>query len=703
MVILFLMDVPTSGRMQFLITTAYVAGGIGSGFVVGLFFYCVAKVFHRRTRAVPWMCVYMASCAATVSFSYSWWFLNQRLFVDPSLGVSRSLAVLINVALVGAVIVGARLLYWMLARVDEWGRRMAAYVSTLLAADVGLIVGLYAGRKNFFPGWLQVVSPTECVALVAASILLGVASYVIFLAVAGGFSRLFGSRSWRLAFLGFVAVSLATVGGFYLKPDRPGEDDRRATSLGGLKDKPNVVLVTMDTTRADHLSCYGYGKLTSPVLDKLVKEAVLFENAYATSPWTLPSHASIFTGKYPTSHGAHRSARFDRSLSGGYWQILSDRHVTMAEVLREQGYRTGAVVAGIFCSRMYGVSQGFDYYYDVWPQMSHEVRHFLVYQFARMVKNRIIALDSTIEARGWAAPPADKVNDIVFRWLARNHHEPFFLFINYFDVHSPYTPPEPYDTLFGSNELKTVYWGMPDKLYEPVYGMVRTLSQDEKEYFFSQYDGEIRYLDAQMGRLFNTLEKLGVYDDTIIIVTSDHGEGFGEHYLLYHLVSAVYDELTRIPFIVKYPKRANRKGFVAGRVSLVDIMPMVLSELGFPMPEGVQGKVGPRASGYVVAEAERGLPSPKEYGGRFNKEVTALYSGELKYIHSSDGADELYNLNLDPHELQNLMKDDPGVGREMRSQLEGVVESLREQGIEGEALEVDEGMEERLRALGYVK
>ena len=279
----------------------------------------------------------------------------------------------------------------------------------------------------------------------------------------------------------------------------------------------NVVLITLDTTRPDHLGVYGYERATSPTLDMLAAESQVFDNAYSTSSWTLPAHASLFTGMLPTSHGADKDPDGALVLSAAVetpesWKIYRanaprDDVQTLAEVLKGAGYATGAVVGGPWMKRVFGLGRGFDSYDD-----------------------------ENVVADGRAA---GEVTERARTWL-RAQKTPFFLFLNYFDPHTPYTAPTPY--------VKRVLGAEP---------FSRDASQDQKALLL--YDAEIRYTDDQIALLFLELRRLGLYDSSWIVVTADHGELFGEHDRHGHGVT-LDQEVVRIPLIVKPPLGVGTAG-----------------------------------------------------------------------------------------------------------------------------------------------
>ena len=258
---------------------------------------------------------------------------------------------------------------------------------------------------------------------------------------------------------------------------------------GDIEVRAPVVLITMDTTRADHLPVYGYDKPTAPSLERLARDGLVFENFVTMSSWTLPTHASLFTGLFPATHTAHYNTMGNVTLSDGLGESevfstfranrLPEAAVTLAEVLRAEGYRTLGVGAGPWLKPVFGLGQGFDFF------------------------------DTDFESK--SGRPAEEVNRLAFRELAKVGAEPFFLFLNYFDPHDPY-----------------------DSSAEDFERFLDPEANPKRAETLAQYDAAIFHTDRHIGALFDELERRGLYDESWIVVTSDHGELFGEHQLEYH-------------------------------------------------------------------------------------------------------------------------------------------------------------------------
>lgn len=442
----------------------------------------------------------------------------------------------------------------------------------------------------------------------------------------------------------------------------------------GARPRPHILLITLDTTRWDHLSCYGYEEETTPAIDKLAEEGVRYEYALSPSSWTLPAHASIFTGVLPTYHGAHfvmTEANVERGLQ---LNTLDSRLPTLAEELKKAGYRTGAIIGGPLLHRSLGVARGFGYYYD------GKLHAFGTQDFYRT---------------------AEETTNQAIKWLATYQPTwdvtPLFLFLNYYDPHNPYNAPAPW----GNPEVTEDMYDIHNKRYDGVFRGRRDLTEDERKTLLSEYDAEIRFMDHNIGLLFDSMKQLGLYDSSLIIVTSDHGESFGEHRLLGH-GHALYEELIRVPLIIKYPLRDRKQAVIKRPVSIMSIMPTILKYIGRPIPETVAcGTLADREQA-LLAEIYRDSYWIERYGNRFDRDEKAAYEGEYKWIWRSNANHELYNIAEDPEEHDNLRGRLPEVERHFHSQLNPLIEASKE--IPKTAPpRLGPETERNLKALGYIQ
>jgi arylsulfatase A-like enzyme len=381
--------------------------------------------------------------------------------------------------------------------------------------------------------------------------------------------------------------------------------------------RPNVLLVVLDTVRADHMSLYGYERPTSPRLTDFAATATRYDRAQAAAPWTLPSHASIFTGLYPFEHGAHTYEKSELKKKGiGAVLPLSKQHLTLTEYLAdEHDYETGAVVANkVFLGRKFGVGQGFDFY------------------------DNEGGMDEEIHARGLA-------------WLdGVSKDDPWFLFLNLMDAHRPYNCVEHPDF---------PYHGPPSRSAEvmkklhPLSAKRKTLPPEDQQALVDMYDTALANQDLALGALFDALAERGRLDDTLIIITADHGEFLGEHDLLEHSRD-IYQGTIGVPLVVKLP--GQTEGAIDTElISHVHIAGLVLDAMG-AKDDVPLTKHWPRGN-TVFAEnyytRTKDLRAP--WGGRFNRVRTGVFQGPWKYIHSSDKQHELFDLAADSVEANDLL------------------------------------------------
>ena len=452
------------------------------------------------------------------------------------------------------------------------------------------------------------------------------------------------------------------------------------------QDPPNVLFIVLDTLRADHLGCYGYSRNTSPRIDAFAEKATLYRTVMAASPWTVPTHASLFTGLYPFEHGAHTYKddvrdplrATTRPIHGrDLVYPLHESHLTLAEVFRNEGYETGAVVANAgYLNPRFQMNQGFDAYW---------------------VK------------RAWAP----EINKLAFEWLdqhvqpQQDSRKPFFMFVNYIDTHRIYnTTPRP-----GFLEKPAVQdkGELVDALIDQVMPGKGPVPEDLVSQITDQYDTAVANVDEAIGALLDKLVAMGVYDETMIVLTSDHGEYFGEHMLVEHSKD-VYQPALWAPLIIKAPGQKTA-GVVNTLTSSTDVPNLVLSQTP-PEPFEKYLHLFPDAPGNHLVISENYYTRAKDlyddrWGHRFDRVRTAVYDWPYKYIDSSDGKHELYNLQEDPAELNNLLTKETQIAARLADRLKEFQSKRRASGrfgkLSGSPVEPDEKLLEELRSLGYIK
>ncbi|MBI3469594.1 MAG: sulfatase, partial [Planctomycetes bacterium] len=392
-------------------------------------------------------------------------------------------------------------------------------------------------------------------------------------------------------------------------------------------DAANVLLITLDTVRAQSLSLYGHERLTTPELQRFAETGVVFQRALATAPWTLPSHASMFTG------------RFASEMSADFQTPLDARDPTLAEVLSARGYVTAGFVANyLYCGAHTGLGRGFAHYEDQ-PRVGWIIEDSTVGQIIR--NSDKIARFLGVDRKGpLFHKDAAMLNRDFLRWLPHQGRRPFFAFLNYYDAHEPYMAPRPFDREFRSSSITS-----------PIQADL------------DAYEGSIAYLDHHLGRLFRELDERGILSNTLVLITSDHGEHFGEHGLRFHS-NSLYAQLLHVPLVISFPARVPSGKRVESTISLRELPATVVDLLGmvdvncFPAPS--------LARHWQVAKSAEGAPkgtvlsevSCWQYttGGPNQKgPMKALVADSLHYIKNyGDGREELYDFESDPREERDL-------------------------------------------------
>jgi arylsulfatase A-like enzyme len=435
----------------------------------------------------------------------------------------------------------------------------------------------------------------------------------------------------------------------------------RSAPPAGDPARPDVVFITLDTTRADHVGAYGYERPTTPVLDELAREGLLFRRAWSTSSWTLPSHASMFTGQYPTTHGADY-ADDGESMFGNKVRRLGAGATTLAELLSAKGYATAAFAGGPWLAPEFGLLQGYEKQHAGLP----DGRSLIAPDPAQKGQMRVRV--------NWAA---DQLTDLAVEWLRSvPSTQPVHLLVNYFDPHVPYQYRESFEVT-----------DRPDP-------------KDKKASEQAMYDSEIRFMDHHIGRLFDALRELGRFDRALIVAVADHGESFGEHGNSYH-GPWLYEEIMRVPLIVKLPESRERGSVVETAFSVVDLLPLIGKETGLELPAGVEGvPLGSRDT--VVAEAFESEALNSLAPGVYERDVFAGIRWPWKILVEEPGSVELFNLEADPAESEDRAGKGEAVEDDLRRALSEVRGKMAPPAEPAVPKGVDPAVQESLRALGYI-
>ncbi len=433
--------------------------------------------------------------------------------------------------------------------------------------------------------------------------------------------------------------------------------------------RPNVLLLVCDTLRADHLGCYGYNRPTSPFMDQFAVEALLFENAMSNSPWTRPSMGSLFTSLYPHQHQAF------------YWEDnLDNSFLTLAEIFRNCNYSTFAVQTNVLLTEYYNFHQGF--------------QHF----------------DEIINDK------AEKVTDKFNSWVTRNKNKPFFAYLHFMDVHLPYEAPQDFKKTFEPEKIDSVLDGVTGAYEIRILNEIG-LSRQDKQHLINIYDAEIRYFDHHIGQMINTLKKLGIFNNTIIVLTSDHGEEFWEHNGFEH-GHTLYKEVIHVPLIIKYSSKLPPKR-IQTCVNLLDLTPSLLWLCGIKNNFSLTGrniildskirepkkeKIFFEAIGFGAEKKgviKDGWKLIENTGIRHEKAMDLFLEMTPYIMPEYEKGYELYNTNLDSQEQHNLIDEFPQIADRLKTYLE-LFKSESMDSRKSEAKDLEKKLKD-LKSLGYIK
>lgn len=435
-------------------------------------------------------------------------------------------------------------------------------------------------------------------------------------------------------------------------------------------DSPNVIILLIDALRADHLSCYGYSRNTTPNIDEFAKGSVIFTQAISQSTYTKTSIASLFTSRYPYEHGVYENEK--DSEGDIHSDILSAKETTLAEALLQNGFLTMAWLEQTELRAYMGFSQGFVEYNEQQGRIQY-------------------------------------INQKFIKWLngiGKKHK--FFAYIHIIDLHDPYRPEPPYDTMYGV--YSDVYAGnvLEKANYEPFLRAIREgkrkLEKRDVDQLIAYYDGLLTYTDSQIGLLLEELKKAGLYDNTLIILTADHGDGFMKHGFVSHLTTP-YDGLLHVPLIIKFPKSVYAGRVVKNQVRLIDVMPTILDFLKIKTDSKLEGF---SLLNYLDANKRNGNNFPKyaysEVLDRYDRHyLTSIRTERFKYIDFPGKKDEFYDLIVDPKEQNNIIDSKRDEAEKFHKMALAIALEREKKKKEVGKVILDKKAVEELKALGYIQ
>jgi len=436
----------------------------------------------------------------------------------------------------------------------------------------------------------------------------------------------------------------------------------------------NILLISIDSLRADHLGCYGYERDTSPVLDELAASGALFENTVSTTSWTLPAHISLLTSMDISVHGvSHDGLSLHPSIG------------TVTQRLKAEGYETACFCSSPYMSPAFGFDRGFDIYRNI--DLEDEKISDTILPPPK--ERDVVHADIT----------SPRITGYAIDWIREHSSRPFFLFLHLWDVHYDYIPPSPYNRLFDPD-----YEGeINGRNYLHNEKVSPGMDPRDLEHIIALYDGEIAYVDYHIGLIVNELKTLGVFEDTLIVVTADHGDEFFEHGGKGHR-NTLFDEVTMVPLILHLPRKISLSRKIPNQVSIIDIAPTILDLSGITIPDQMQGS--------SLTSLMRGSEEPDNRAAllELGEVLKALRSNSWKLLFNTRALQTIiFDLKADPGEndpigltdfsewsrinriFYDRLKEDRNLGRAFRG------------GHGGNPVKLSPEQRERLRSLGYTK
>lgn len=606
---------------------------------------------------------------------------------------------LLNYSLLALVLGAVAYVYYLAARLLQRKKQIRAGTFFVSAFTISLLVlwaGIFVNRNAL--ARISVLHPWSL--LVSVGIV--IAGFVLCLVLYRALSKLgvgdvivvFRRKWFKPAFVGLPTVvimlialinpqpasqaDMKSAAAFADKSERSAEDDSASATMraqngaNGHEGRINIILLTIETLRADHLNVYGYDKkLHTPNIDALSRDGVTFMHNIAQSSWTKPSMVSIMSSLYPQQHGINNLT-----------VDIEDTLLTLPMLLRDQGYQTISLVTnGLAKSDAFQFDETFYHEINALFDSPAVVSPFSYQPFLlkRLIgevplhNSPVVFPDEMVS--DWYID-AEKVNYFLKRWLAENHDQPIFLHLHLFEPHEPYLD-HPY------NQIQ--------------FNLRAGWNRERLEYY---YDREIEYLDQQIGVLQQLLAEAGMADNSLIIFTSDHGEEFLDHGGWGH-GKTLFEEAIHVPLIFTFPDRRHAGQQIDARVANIDIAPTVLEWVGLEAPAQFQG----RSLIDLMAGAEQPERALISHVQNPTFESTALYKGDYKYIRTEGFHEKqyLFELSADPREKNNLATERPEIMAELEADLLAFTQHFENTQLKRKTIELTEEQKKRLRALGYLK
>ncbi len=459
--------------------------------------------------------------------------------------------------------------------------------------------------------------------------------------------------------------------------------------------KPNILFVSIDASRADHFSCYKKVKDVTPNLDRLAENGVLFENAISTAPWTPMSHASMFTGMHQVKHGMREGNMF-----------LSKQWKTLAEVLQENGYHTVGIDGNPYLNSVSGLSRGHIDYSELWRK-------------PKLISEIYLRIKSNIKAKiAGGGILSYKMNEEVFKWFNNyNYEKPFYMFLQALEPNFAYKPPKRFKEKFVKKTSEETN-KMMDIIFSDynLHNVKKVqLSSDDLDHLYNLHAAELAYLDHKLEQIFTLLREKGQFDNTIIVITTDHGEAFGEHGVFGHQF-LLTNSLLHVPLIFHYPGQVPSGKRISSLVQTSDIFPTIIDMVGLKteiknecMGVSLSSFEEQKYRDFAFAEYDSPVAKLKSFEkyehidvSNYDRDLKMIQDLDWKYIWSSDNHCELFNLKEDYEEQNNLINANTSKAHEMEQKLFQWVEKYQVTNFDDDKDDEDQEILDSLRKLGYI-
>ncbi len=666
------------------------------GCLIGALLGCITALFAKsfNKNNVNLDAFYMASNISSIILVWGALWAWDVFSIG---GLKNIINYLAGMGLMAMLYIFVCFLYNLFKNCQDRKKLVRYFISISFSIYTFIGIGMYL-NAFFLPGFLTQKSIIYNLLNFISCILLGIGIYFILVSLMRLSTRNRVCLPVLLVLIAFTSIGIAS-------GNKNSAEKNLTQKVNKTAAKPNILFIVVDTLRADSLSCYGYEKIKTPNIDSLAHNGVLFEHAISQAPWTLPSMASLFTSFYPSVHnGEKRRTSKTPNIPSTSYSKINGNITWLPEILKNAGYQAQAFIVNPVLAQSFGFSKGYDEFFNLmYPSTDDKSKKRRAFLWTYLLGTEIIS-ENVFYKTFVAKNENTTITQRTINWLEASKQKPFFLWVHYLDPHFPYERDKIYNLASSYNgRLKDEgFVRTLDKFF--IWLGKYNLTTADKNYLKLIYDEEIMFVDEEIGLILKKLKELGIDNNTLIVLTSDHGEEFWEHNYYEHGHS-LYQELVHVPMIFYYPKKFPKGLKITSQVRSIDVMPTILEMLSIRHDLNMQGEsLLPLIAGEETKDRVAFSESLLYYVER-----KSIRDGKYSFIFFPDyNKMELYNIQEDPLELNNIVLQNPRLALEFKNKIlnwQKDCNEIKESLVHVDSskdVEFNDDAKQRLKSLGYL-